>query len=230
MRSRWRSVVVVLGVALAACGGGGGSTDDASIGPGPGAAGDTATARTIVLQQVDLPAGWRGGAHTEDPTERARAAQINACLGRPDPETYRSAIVYGADLSMGRSQVSSISTVLKTVDDAKADLASVRSPMYPDCVGAALRQDLQRQAADAKVDLIGAENLPVESFGDGSVGLRLTANLVYADHTDKLFADLVYISKDRATVSATFFSFDQPFPGTLEQSLISRIGNRIAHP
>jgi hypothetical protein len=230
MRSRWRSVVVVLGLTLAACGGGGGGTDDASIGPSPGAAGDTATARTIVLQQVDLPAGWRGVAHTEDPTERARAAQINTCLGRPDPETYRSAIVYGADLSMGRSQVSSISTVLKTVDDAKADLASVMSPKYPDCVGSALRQDLQRQAADAKVDLIGAENLPVESFGDGSVGLRLTANLVYADHTDKLFADLVYISKDRATVSATFFSFDQPFPGTLEQSLISRIGNRIAHP
>ena len=129
---------------------------------------------------------------------------------------------------MGRSQVSSISTVLKTVDDAKADLASVMSPKYPDCVGAALRQDLQRQAADAKVDLIGAENLPVESFGDGSVGLRLTANLVYADHTDKLFADLVYISKDRATVSATFFSFTQPFPGTLEQSLVSRLGHRVA--
>src|SRR5947208_16885896 len=81
MRSRWRSVVVVLGLALAACGGGGGGTDDTSIGPGPGAAGDTATARTIVLQQVDLPAGWRGVAHTEDPTERVRAAQINACLG-----------------------------------------------------------------------------------------------------------------------------------------------------
>lgn len=229
MRFRWRSVVVVLGLVLVGCGGGGGS-DDTAVGPGPGAAGDTALARTIVLQQVDLPAGWRGVAHTEDATERTRATQINACLGRPDPQTYRTAIVYGADLSMGRSQVSSISTVLDTVDNAKADLSSVMSPKYPDCVGTAFKQDLQRQAPDAKIDLIGEENLPVESFGDGSVGLRLTANLVYSDHTDKLFADLVYISKDRATVSATFFSFDQPFPGTLEQSLVSRMGNRIAHP
>src|SRR5579885_141077 len=144
MRSRWRSVVVVLGLVLAGCGGGGGG-DDSGVGPAPGAAGDTATARTVVLQQVDMPAGWHGVAHTEDATERARATQINACLGRPDPQTYRTAIVYGADLSMGRSQVSSIATVLDTVDNAKADLASVMGPQYGDCVGTAFKPELQRQ-------------------------------------------------------------------------------------
>jgi len=68
----------------------------------------------------------------------------------------------------------------------------------------------------------------VEAFGDASVGLRITANLVYADRTDRIVADLVYMVKDRATVSLTFFSFDQPFPPTLQQSLVSRVGHRIA--
>jgi hypothetical protein len=226
---RWRLVVTVLALTMAACGGGGGTDEDA-VGPAPagGKTGDAGTARTIVLQQADMPAAWRGAAHTETPLEKTRARDLSLCLGRPDPETFRSAIVYGPDLSLGQSQVSSIATVLNTKEDALADLAAVRSPKYGPCLVPAFGDDLARQAPDAKVEKVASEPLPVESFGDGAVGIRLTADLVYADHTDHLFADLVYISKDRTTVSATFFSFAQPFPATLEQSLVSRMGNRVA--
>lgn len=229
MVSRWRLVVAVLAVTVAACGGGGGDEDDA-VGPAPagGTAGDTATARTIVLQQADMPAGWRGAAHTETTLEKERARDLSICLGRPEPATFQSALVYGPDLSLGQQQVSSIATVLNTVDDAKADLAAVRGPKYGSCLVPAFRDDLRRQAGDAKVENVATEPLQVENFGDGSVGIRLTADLVYADHTDHLFADLVYISKDRSTVSATFFSFAQPFPAQLEESLVSRMGHRLA--
>jgi hypothetical protein len=229
MVSRWRSLVTVLALSMAACGGGGGGDEDA-VGPGPanGKAADTARARTIVLEQADMPAGWRGAAHTETPLETERARSISLCLGRPDPDTFRSTRVYGPDLTMGQTQVSSIATVLNTVEDAAADLAAIRSPKYGQCLAPAFRDDLRRQAADARVENVGTEPLTVESFGDGSVGIRLTADLVYPDRTDKLFADLVYITKDRTTVSATFFSFAQPFPAQLEQALVSRMGNRIA--
>jgi hypothetical protein len=60
------------------------------------------------------------------------------------------------------------------------------------------------------VENVATGPLQVESFGDGPVGIRLTADLVYADRTDRLFADLVYINRDRTTVSATFFSFASP--------------------
>ena len=207
MRFRWRSVVVVLALALTACGGGGGGGDDA-VGPDPatGKAADVGVARTIVLQQSDMPTGWKAAAHSEDPVERARARDLSLCLGRPDPEGFRSAIIYGPDMSMGQTQVSSIATVLNTVDDAHADLDAVRGPKYVGFLVTAFRDDLQRQAPTARVENVASEPLAVETFGDGSVGIRLTADLVYADHTDHLFADLVYISKDRATVSATFFS------------------------
>jgi hypothetical protein len=228
MRSRWRWVIQVVAVSVVAgaCGGGGGGGDP--VGPPPGAAGDAASARTVVLQQADMPSGWKGVAHTEDATERARTAEISACLGRPDPESYRSAIVYSPDFSLGMTQVSAIATVLNTPQDATADLDAIRGPKYAGCVSTAFKEDLQRQAPDARVDLLAAEALPVQQFGDGSVGLRLTADLVYADHTAHLFADLIYMSKNRTTVSATFFSFDQPFSPTLEESLVSRMGNRIA--
>jgi len=232
MVSRWRLVVTVLSLTLAACGGGGGggSSDEDAVGPGPatGKAADTARARTIVLEQADMPAGWRGAAHTETTQERERARDISICLGRPDPETFQITRVYGPDLTMGSMQVSSIATVLNTVEDAKADLAAVRGPKYGQCLIPAFRDDLRRQASDARVENVASEPLQVESFGDGSVGIRLTAELVYPDRTERLFADLVYITKDRSTVSATFFSFNQPFPAALEQSLISRMGNRIA--
>lgn len=227
--SRWRLVVAVLAVSMAACGGGGGDEDDA-VGPAPaaGTAGDTARARTIVLQQADMPAGWRAAAHTETAVEKERARDLSLCLGRPDPETFRSALVYGPDITLGQTQVSSIATVLNTGEDAKADLAAVRGPKYGPCLIPPFRDDLRRQAGDAKVENVATEPLAVESFGDGSVGIRLTADLVYADHTDHLFADLVYMSKDRTTVSATFFSFAQPFPAQLEESLVSRMGHRLA--
>ena len=227
---RWRLVVAVLVLTLVGCGGGGRGVDEDAVGPVPatGKEGDTARARTLVMQQADMPAGWRGAAHTETPLEKTRAKELAQCLGRPDPESARSARVYGPDLSMGQMQVSSSATVLNSADDAKADLAAVRGPKYGDCVVTAFRVDLQRQAPEARVERVASEPLPVESFGDGSVGIRLTADLVYADRTDHLFADLVYISKDRSTVSATFFSFHQPFPASLEQSLVSRMGNRIA--
>lgn len=228
MLFRWRSVMTFLVLAMAACSGGGGGDEDAAVpAPATGKIADTAVARTVVLQQADLPAGWRGVAHSEDPVERARSRDLSMCIGRGDPEATRSALVYGADLSMGQAQVSSIATVVNTADDARADLAAVRGPKFPDCVLAAFRDDLRRQAPDARIEKVASEPLPVEAFGDGSVGIRLTADLVYPDRTDRLFADLVYISKDRATVSATFFSFEQPFPATLQQSLIARMGNRI---
>lgn len=231
MMSRWRLVATVLLLSLlAACGGGGGGDDEDAVGPAPaaGKAGDTARARTIVLQQADMPAGWRGAAHTETPLEIERARDISVCLGRPDPETFRSAHVYGPDLTLGQTQVSSIATVLNTADDAKADLAAVRGPRYGQCLIPAFGDDLRRQATGAKVENVATEPLQVESFGDGSVGIRLTADLVYPDRTDRLFADLVYISNDRTTVSATFFSFVQPFPDQLRESLVSRMGHRIA--
>lgn len=230
MVSRWRLVVtVVLLSLLAACGGGGDGDDEDAVGPAPaGQAGDTARARTIVLQQADMPAGWRGAPHTETPLEIERARDISVCLGRPDPDTFRSTRVYGPDLTLGQTQVSSIATVLNSVEDAQADLAAVRGPKYGQCLAPAFRDDLRRQATDAKVENVATAPLQVESFGDGSVGIRLTADLVYADRTDHLFADLVYISKDRTTVSATFFSFNQPFPDQLEESLVSRMGYRIA--
>lgn len=231
MLLRWRTVVtmVVLLAGLGGCGGGGGVDEDA-VGPAPatGQEGDTAIARTVVLQQSDMPAGWRGVPHSESPLERERARQLSLCLGRPEPAGTRSAIVYGPDLSMGQTQVSSISTVLNTAEDARADLEAVRGPKYGSCLVTTFTEDLRRQAPEARVEDVAAEPLPVESFGDGSVGVRLTANLVYPDRTDRLFADLVYISKNRATVSATFFSFGEPFPAALEQSLVSRMGHRIA--
>ncbi len=231
MLPRWRTVVTMVAVvvALAGCGGGGGVDEDA-VGPSPatGQEADTAMARTIVLQQSDMPAGWRGVPHSENPLERERSRQLSLCLGRPEPAGTRRAIVYGPDLSMGQTQVSSISTVLNTPEDAKADLEAVRGPRYGPCLITAFTEDLRRQAPDASVENVAAEPLSVESFGDGSVGVRLTANLVYPDRTERLFADLVYISKNRATVSATFFSFGEPFPAGLEQSLVSRMGNRIA--
>lgn len=229
MVSRWRLVVTVLLLSfLAACGGGGGADDDA-VGPAPaaGQAGDQARARTIVLQQSDMPAGWRGAAHTETPLETERSRNISLCLGRPDPETFRTTRVYGPDLTLGQTQVSSIATVLNTVEDAQADLAAVRGPKYGDCLIPAFRDDLRRQATDARVENVATVPMTAESFGDGTVAIRLTADLVYPDRTDNLFADLVYISKDRTTVSATFFSFAQPFPTQLKEALVSRMGHRI---
>jgi hypothetical protein len=226
---RWRWVVVAgLALVLVACGGGGTGVRELEPAPDEGPMTDTAIARTIVLEEADMPRGWRGAAHTEDPNERARARQLSACLGRPDPETTRTAIVHGPDLSMERSQVSSIATVLNTAEDARAGLAAVRGPKYDECVMAAFTEDLERQVPEATVQDALTEPLPVQTFGDASVGIRLTASLVYPDHTDKLFADLVYITKDRATVSITFFSFNQPFSPALQQSLISRVGHRIA--
>lgn len=226
----WRSTVAGLALVLSGCGGGGGSHIADPVGPAPrtGRVTDAGAARTVLLEQADLPAPWKGAAHTADPSEKDRARQIAACLGRPDPETTRSAIVYGADLTLEQAQVSSVATVLNTPDDAQADLAAIQGPGYGDCVLASLKTDLERQAPGATVQNLRSEPLSVETFGDASVGLHLTADVVAGDHTNHLFVDLVYITKDRSTVSLTFFSFNQPFNPALEQSLVSRVGHRIA--
>lgn len=226
-----RRVVAALALAVAAgCGGGGGGGDPLAGGPTTTRpTTDDGTARTIVLREADLPTGWRATAHAEDQGERDRARQLSICIGRPDPESYRTTILYGPDLTMGQTQVSTSSTVLKTVDDARADLDAIRGPKFNDCVVTAFADVLTAQVqSGGKVQDVAVEPLAVAPFGDGSVAVRLSANIVRPDRTDKVFADLVYISKDRATVSATFFSFGQPFPGTLEESLVSRMGHRVA--
>jgi len=123
-------MVAGLALVLTACGGGGsggGSADPVGAAPRTGRATDTGAARTIVLQQADLPAPWRGAAHSEDPSEKERARQIATCLGRPDPETTRSAIVYGSDLTLDQARAHLFATAALHALDRGADAKGAHS-------------------------------------------------------------------------------------------------------
>ena len=113
---RWRLVVTVLVLAMApaACGGGGSGVSEDAVGPSPatGQEADMATARTIVLQQADMPAGWRSVAHSESPLEKERARQLSRCLGRPEPDRV---LRWGRPALLPLSSVACVATEQRVV-------------------------------------------------------------------------------------------------------------------
>jgi hypothetical protein len=232
-----RSLAVLAVAALALVGCGKKTSTSAAGGPSrPTAttevvsvAADQAKARTLLLASSDFPAGWKATPHQKDPSQKAFDDWLAACMGRPSPATYTTADIDSPDFSLGDLEASSSATLVRTVDDFKADVAAVSGPTYASCVKRGLAKFLPTQLpAGASVQSVAVEPVPVASYGEFSKGFRATTTLKIQGQSVSTYADQVLLGKGRIELSASFSTSGQPFDPALKQALIAKLAARLA--
>ena len=237
MRIRLLSIAPVLALILAACGGGGSksssttsapttaaSTASSSAGSDPAA---TARARKVVFVQADFPPGWTASpSSTDTPEDKATNEQLDACIGTSG-EAAHSADVKGDDFNMGQgTQVSSEAQIVKDEATYRKDVAAIKGSKLQSCLQDFLNKEISK-AAGAVPGSLQLAPLTVPSFGDVTVGKRLTGSIAVQGQTISIYVDFVLMGKNRAEVTATFSNIGQPFDATLQRTLLDKLGARI---
>jgi len=238
VRLRILSVVPLLALTLAACGGGSSNSSSTTTAPttststasSPTSAGSdpaaTARAQKLVFVQADFPPGWTGTPSSNSPDEKEASKELDACIGTSGDDA-KSADVNGDDFAMGQgTQVSSEAQIVKSETTYHSDVAAVKGPKLQQCLQDFVTKALTKAVgtAPASVQLV---DLPVKSFGDVTIGKRLTAGLSAQGQTINVVVDFVLMAKNKAEVTGSFTNLGQPFDQALETTLIDKLGAKL---
>src|SRR5205807_4439107 len=178
VRTRLVFITPLLTLVLAACGGGGSNSSSTTSTPTTAsAAADTARAQKLVFVQGDLPAGWTSSPRTPDTTEdKANNQALSACVGTSG-DAGHSADVKGNDFSQGpATQVGSEAQIVKDEATYRSDVAAIKGPKLQPCLKDFLTKAVTK-AAGSPPTSVQISTLPVPSFRDATVGLRLTVGI-----------------------------------------------------
>jgi len=215
----------VLLLVASGCGGGsGGGSSSRST----SAVDDQTLANRANLRLSDLPAEWKSSpvaAGSEAASEESDRAFAD-CMGRPRPETIRTARADSDDFSAQETRrASSNVQVVRTVEIARDDFAALRTDKALECRKAQIDAEFQRQVPDA-VPKTTIERLDLPQFGDQSVAFRVTAAGLVQGQEILTYIDLTFVQKGRAELSGGFINRSAPFPADLEKSLLQRMVGR----
>ena len=236
MRNRLVLIAPLLALVLAACGGGGSKssstsapTTTASTAPPTtaSAAADTALAQKLVFAQTDFPSGWTASPPTPDtPEDKANSKELSACVGTAGDEAH-SADVKGNDFKQGAlTQVGAEAQIVKDEATYRSDVAAVKGPKLQPCLKDFLTRALTKALGSAPTS-VQVSSLPTRSFGDVTVGLRLTLGLAVQGQNLTLYLDAVLMGRYRAEVTSTYSNVGSPFDSALEGTLLNKLGARL---
>ncbi|TMK87073.1 MAG: hypothetical protein E6G57_11355 [Actinobacteria bacterium] len=238
MRTRIVSVAPLLALLIAACGGGGGKSSSTTSAPSTTAASASsattlgtdeaaiAQGKKLVFVQSDFPAGWTATASGNSPEDKATNKQLDACIGTSGDEA-KSADVKGDDFNMGQgTQVSSEAQIVKSEATYHADVAAVKGPKLQSCLQDFVTKGLTKAVGSAPAS-VQLTDFSVPSYGDVTIGKRMTAALTAQGQTINVVVDFVLMAKSKAEVTASFTNLGQPFDPALETSLINKLGTRV---
>ncbi|GEM_PF-2583425 len=242
MRLRILSIIPLLALIFAACGGGGSSKSSSTTSASatsttaastPGStAGDAAAdarAKKLVFIQADFPAGWTGTPPTPDtPEEKAATQELNACTGSSS-DADKVADVKGDHFGQGSpaTQVGSEAQIAKDDATYRKDVAALKGNKFQPCLQTFLTKALAQAAGGATPTNVQVSPLTVPTFGDVTVGLRMSAGLTVSGQTVTLVIDAVAMGKNKAEVTGTFTNLSQPFDPALEKTLIDKLGAKL---
>lgn len=176
--------------------------------------------------QADFPAGWTGTPSNTSPDQKAANKELDACIGTSGDDA-KSADVEGDDFAMGQgTQVGSEAQIVKSEATYKSDVAAVKSPKLQSCLQDFVTKELTKAVGTAPGS-VQLTDLPVKSFGDVTIGKRLTAGLSAQGQTINVIVDFVLMAKNKAEVTGSFTNLGQPFDQTLETTLIDKLGAKL---
>lgn len=227
------AVASVLVLVATACGSSGGSkgasTKETTTKADPPA--DRTRAQSLLLVAADLPAGWAGTTHVKDPDEAVENKKLADCIGATDPSAYPASLD-GDDFEKGTSEISSTASVVATRAEFLDDVKAIKSDKALSCVQTIFSEDLPKSLAKSNPgvtisDLKVTRLSPSKTYGDVTVGFRISLTVAGAQGSIGLYIDQYQLGSGRDEVSVTFDSQDSPFDAALEQTVLATAGGKL---
>ena len=237
MRLSILSAVILLALTGAACGGGGSKSSTTtvastttSVASTPTSAGSdpaaVSKAQKLVFVQADLPPGWTATPSSNTPDDQALSNELDACIGTSGP-AGRSADVNGDDFTMGQAtQVSSQAQIVKSETTYRSDIAAIKGPKLQSCLQDFATKAISKAAGGPPASL-QLTDISVPTFGDVTIGKRVTAAISVAGQSLNIYVDFVLMGKNKAEVTGSFTNAAQPFDQALETTLINKLGAKL---
>ena len=178
--------------------------------------------------QPDFPPGWTGTPVSPDTAEdKAANQEFAACIGGSG-EAAQIADVKGDNFSMGSpaTQVGSEAQIVKDEAAYRKDVAALKGSKFQSCLQNLLTKALTKAAGGTPTN-VQVSQVTVPTFGDVTVGLRMSATITVQGQSFPLVVDAVAMGKNRAEVTGTFSNLGQPFDQALEKTLIEKLGAKL---
>ena len=231
--------VLALVTVLSACT----TTEAGTATPASGSAGSSADAgappsldslQAAVLQDADLPAGWRGEPSDGDSEDDAGVgAAFLRCVGGEDNSADEVDEAHSDDYSSAEgSGISSSATSFRSQEAIDSDVAVLTDPAAPGCFAEQMRTVLESSGLPAGTT-IGNPQISLEAgSGDGPDNVVATATgtipLTLQGQQITFYIDAAFITGRLTEASVEFFGVGAPVDTDLQDALVETVADRVA--
>lgn len=202
------------------------STSTTTAGPA-----DATKLQSIVVQAVDLPAGWNGSPSSPENNPGAEEAAIASCLGIRNTYPDRVASVDSQDFSMGEAQIGSTASSYRNEEDITSDLAALNNPNASSCYERQLKDALT--AALPQGSVVGDTTVhitPGTNGGPANVAGVASATMSVSVNGQPLtfFTNITFIKGPKLEVTVNFFNTGSELPQDLRSQVVQKVAARAA--
>ncbi len=185
----------------------------------------------IVLQAADVPSTFKKApAQPVDPSDKANAAKLAACVGGKDTSADEVAKA-SSDFEQGNNSIGSNVSRFKSESDIAVDVQNLHSPKVDGCIGQQARQAFTKNLpAGAKVDKFSYHVTPGSNGGPSNLaGLgQGTVTVTAGGQTLQVFITTAFITGPRLEGEVDVLSIGTRIPVADQQKAIEAVAQRAA--
>jgi len=188
--------------------------------------------KKIVLQQSDLPAGWKGTpASPDDASDAAYQAALAKCVGVRNTDPDKVADANSPDFALGDASISSSASSYPSQSDLDADIALVHSAKLAPCLDRQAKELFAKSLpAGTTVDSVsskftaGSGGGPSNVIGSGVTTIKLTTS---GQHV-ALYLTVAFITGPLIEAEVDTQNVGKPVPASLVKAAVSAVAGRAA--
>ena len=209
------------------------TTASARATPAPATPASQSQLNQIVLQQADLPIGWKGKASpdTSDPSGPSSGVALAKCAGARNTDGDVVHDATSPDFTLGSDTVSSSATSYRSQSDVDSDTATLHNPKFSACIeqdakaqfGTSLPAGTLIESVSFKV-MPGSANAPdnVVATASGTILLNVKG------HEIPMHLSFTFITGPLIEAEVDVVSVGTPLDASVVQGLVDAVATRAA--
>ena len=208
-------------VAAAACSSSGGSSKAPS----------KATLQKVVVQQSDLPSGWKGSPPSIEASQVGNVVSaVYTCIGGTTINNKNEIEqVNGDDFTQGQNTISSSATSFKTQQEIDNRVKLLLDPKADACFTSTLKSTLGKVVPGAKVASAQVHVVKGYPGAPSNVAASATAQLALsiAGQTEPIYLSAAFIKGTLLGATVEFLGVGSPIDASVQTKAVTDVANRV---
>jgi hypothetical protein len=187
--------------------------------------------KKIVLQPMDLPAGWKGTPYQLDPNDAAYHAAMVKCVGARNTDSDKVAEAHSHDYELGDATISSSATSYRSQSDIDTDVAILHSPKLSTCYDQLVKNQLAASLpAGATVESESIKITPGSAGGPANVVATGTGtiNVSLGGQHVPVYLTVAFITGPLIQAEVDTENVGSPVPAHVVNQMVAAVAARAA--